>query len=499
MLARPGPIRPQEAQLPLFRNSLVHFAVLLGVALALRGYTFGDPNLFIDEAFYFAAGNAMHHGALPYVDVWDRKPFGLFLIYWAIAGISSEPAAYQIAATLFAAATAWVIARIVSLWADWPGALGAGIAYLFLLSAFQGFGGQAPVFYNLFIALAALLVARSAPELRQGKVPAGVALAMLSAGFAITVKTTALFEAVFLGLYTVWLLPAPQRLPRALPLALLGALPALLIAAGYALSGYWSIYWQAMTGANLSADRWEAYSAQIRLRLMLASLAPVLAVAAFGWLDLKDDRRRFVALWILAALIGLFAFPYFHRHYALPLLVPLCVASGAFLARKWVGPAAAAAVCLLAYRESPPIDFDHTARSRQAMEQLAAAIRSAGPDGPLLVYEGPPLLYTMTDKPFPSPLAFPAHLYHSIEKDVSHLSTLAEVERVIALRPEVVVMTKEPRDGPINAETHAVVLAYVRSSCRLVAEVEAPERLRSDHVLVWGQCRKAGRPAGPDA
>lgn len=78
---------------------------------------------------------------------------------------------------------------------------------------------------------------------------------------------------------------------------------------------------------------------------------------------------------------------------------------------------------------------------------------------------------------------------------MSHLSTLAEVHRVIALRPETVVMTKEPRDGPLNEETYAVVLTYVRSHCRLITQVEAPERLRSDHVQLWGDCRKAG----PDA
>ena len=208
-----------------FRNSLVHLLILIGAALALRSYTFGDPNLFIDEAFYFAAGNAMHQGALPYVDVWDRKPFGLFALYYLIAGISTAPIAYQLAAALFAALTAWIVGRIVALWSDWLGAVGAGIAYLFLLSAFQGFGGQTPVFYNLFIALAAWLVIRSAPALRSGKVPGAVPLAMLSAGIAITIKTTALFEAVFLGLYAVSALPRPQWLKQGFLWALIGAPP----------------------------------------------------------------------------------------------------------------------------------------------------------------------------------------------------------------------------------------------------------------------------------
>lgn len=474
----------------LIRTSPVHLVILLAIAFALRAYTFGDPNLFIDEAFYFAAGNAMHHGALPYVDVWDRKPFGLFALYWLIAGFSSSPAAYQIAATLFAALTAWMIGRIVRLWSAWPGALGAGIAYLFLLAPFQGFGGQAPVFYNLFIAIAAWLVIRSAPQLARGEAGHAIPLAMLSAGLAITIKTTALFEAAFLGLYALAMLPGSLRLRRGAAWALIGAAPTLAIMAGYALAGHWSEFWQAMTGANLSAERWDAYSAQIRFRLMLNALAPLLAVAAFGLLDLRGKGlARFVLLWIGAALVGLAAFPYFHMHYALPLLVPLCVATGAFLARKWIGPIALVALCVLEFSRSPAIDFAHTAQSRTAMERLATAIdRHDGGRG-LLVYEGPPFLYTLTSQPFPSALAFPAHLYHAIERDVSHLDTLAEIKRVIAKRPGAVVMTEEPRDGPLNEETFRVVDAYVRASCRLVAEVKAPERLRADQVQVWGDCR----------
>lgn len=226
---------------------------------------------------------------------------------------------------------------------------------------------------------------------------------------------------------------------------------------------------------------------------MFNALAPLLALAAFGVLELQGIARRFVLLWIGAALIGLAAFPYFHMHYALPLLVPLCVAAGAFLARKWIGPLALLALCALSFSRSPALDWDHTAHSKAAMEQLATAIRKHGGDRGLLVYEGPPFLYTLAEQPFPSPLAFPAHLYHAIEKDVSHLNTLDEVKRVIVTRPGVVVMTEEPRDGPLNEATYAVVDAYVRANCRLVGQLEAPERLRADQVLVWGDCTQNKR------
>ena len=64
--------------------------LFLLASLALRFSTFGDTNLFVDDVFYFLVGQRMHEGVLPYVDVWDRKPLGLFAIYWAIAAISTS-------------------------------------------------------------------------------------------------------------------------------------------------------------------------------------------------------------------------------------------------------------------------------------------------------------------------------------------------------------------------------------------------------------------------
>ena len=53
--------------------------VILALAFVLRAPTFGDPALHTDEEFYFYVGQQMLDGRLPYVDIWDRKPFGFFL------------------------------------------------------------------------------------------------------------------------------------------------------------------------------------------------------------------------------------------------------------------------------------------------------------------------------------------------------------------------------------------------------------------------------------
>jgi hypothetical protein len=489
------------------RATIIAFVVLLAVAILLRCDTFGDPNLHGDEVFYQTVGIAMHHGALPYVDVWDRKPFGLFALYYLIAALSAAPLAYQIVATLFAAGTAWAIAAIAATLrardvtdgeaADraeglWSGGLFAGICYLLWLAPMQGFGGQSPVFYNLFVALAVLLVLRALPRLREGRLPAGAALAMLLAGIGITIKTTALFEGLFLGLvctFALWRSSAPRgRVAEwLLLLAALGAAPSLAIAAAYGANGHWPEFWHAMVTSNI-AKQPDPRTALVRLGLVMAILTPFLVLAALGLRRMAPDGRRFTLLWLAAAFAGLCAVPNFYIHYAMPLLVPLSVAAAAFLAgrgRIWTAVIAAMA-CVVA----PPFDFAHTRASRAAMAELARTTRAHLGGGGLLTYEGPSQLYRLTGQPFASPLVFPTHFSHAIERDVSHLSTLGEMKRVLATRPGAVVVAEPIRNGPINEQTHQLVLEYVGRHCRLIKAIPVLERLSTNMLVVWGDCRR---------
>jgi hypothetical protein len=149
----------------------------------------------------------MWHGALPYVDIWDRKPILLFLIYAALRPLSPDGiVAYQIGALLFATATAFVIVLIAQRVANTGGALLAGMAYLLYLPVLGGAGGQTPVFYNLLMAIGALEV------IRAGEAPDAAGLwrhglrSMLWAGLAIQVKYTAAIDGVAFGLWLIVLL-----------------------------------------------------------------------------------------------------------------------------------------------------------------------------------------------------------------------------------------------------------------------------------------------------
>src|SRR3954469_11229646 len=127
------------------RIPLVLLSYLIA-ALALRWITFGNPLLHIDEQYYLLVGDRMLHGALPYVDIWDRKPIGLFAIFAAIRLLPGNGIiACQIVALLFATATAWLVQRAArQIGASPLGAFAAGAAYLIWLPLLSGRDAQSP-------------------------------------------------------------------------------------------------------------------------------------------------------------------------------------------------------------------------------------------------------------------------------------------------------------------------------------------------------------------
>jgi len=479
---------------PPLSNRLVFalLAVFLVVALILRASTFGNPNVLADDAFYFLVGQRMHDGLLPYVDVWDRKPFGLFAIYWAIAGVSRAVIAYQLAATAAAAMTALVIFRLVLEWTPRRSDLRAGIlaalAYLLTLGPLDGMSGQAPVFYNFAMALAAWLVWRAHAFGQHAR----LALAALLCGCALTVKQTTLFESAFLlgfGLWSLHRKGKPVIVP-AIGIGLLAAAPMLAIGAAYALLGHGPEFWRAMVTSNLvKAPLLPGELAHQAASLAVKTAIPV-ALALWG-LAAPNPARPFLSGWLIAALVGLLSVPHFFAHYALPCLVPLSAAAGLGFARVRGAAVAFVLVVLNAFTWYDPFDRAWNLKAIASTQALASAVVHHDHGRGLFVYDGPVLLYALTGRAFMSPLVFPHHLNQAIERNVSQFDTDAEVDRVLARHPGAVVTVLAPRNLPVNRHTWDAVQAYVAANCRRVALVPSYDHMVITPTAVYGDCRPA--------
>src|SRR5690606_19915311 len=116
---------------------------------------------------------------------------------------------------------------------------------------------------------------------------------------------------------------------------------------------------------------------------------------------------------------------------------------------------------------SSAFDFSRRAQSREAMAALVRDIRARDVSPRLFVFGGPVDLYRQLDNYPPTPLIYPLHLYFPAEDNVSHLDTAAEVRKVLAWRPSVVVFYHGANPASVNRRTGPLVTDYVARNCRL--------------------------------
>jgi hypothetical protein len=393
------------------------------------------------------------------VDIWDRKPFGLFALFAAIRELGGTGIIqYQIVATLFAAATAAIIALISLRVTGRRGATIAGIVYLLYILSSGGDGGQAPVFYNLMVAGAALIVL-TIQERRSFDISAtGLASSvMLLLGLAIQIKYTVIFEGAFFGL---WLLGLAWRgCVRPVRLAALAMLWCSI--ALFPTTCVWALYWhlgfadQFVFQNFLSVFVRSSQELDIAGRLFAIGIhiALPLAIAIWGMTVRVGDRaaQRFIGAWALAAIVAVLMFGTYHNHYALPLFAPLAAAGapvygdpGARL-RLWAFRPRASHVVMIIGLLLGIGTMIGTRMSRGTGDAAYAAARMVGstPNDCIFVFAGDPILYHLTNSCLPTAYVFPSLLSEKPDAPSLGRDQMTELRATMATRPRY-VFVREP-------------------------------------------------------
>jgi 4-amino-4-deoxy-L-arabinose transferase-like glycosyltransferase len=465
--------------------------VILITAFVIRCCQFGNPLIQVDENFYLLVGDRMlHGGALPYVDIWDRKPVGLFLLFAGIRLLGGDGIVqYQIVATLFAAGTALLIVRIAEPMAGLLAGVMAGIVYILLLGLLGGSGGQAPVFYNLFVAGAALatLIATTKPVVSAGEVRRLGCIAMVLVGIALQLKYTALFEGLFFG---VALLLASWKTSRRIDrLVVDGALwvaialaPTLAALTYYAWIGetpafVYANFLSIGARSNASADELLHRLAKAWKALHLPVFAVVLTLILKPWRAFPRGKATFcfVMAWLGAALAGYLVFGTYFTHYALPLTAPIA-AAGAPLFRYRRGRRRlgliAAAVMLVAGGTAYAAVIHKAHLRRGTQKEMAAVVAAIRPrlTNCLYVWNGEAILYHLTGSCLPTRHPFPGHLNLLREHGAIGVDQAQEVRRILSGKPSVIV-DESPIPKDFNFEAVAIVQAELARNYRPVAEV----------------------------
>ncbi|MFT3964743.1 MAG: hypothetical protein QM690_02525 [Sphingobium sp.] len=436
---------------PLARGCWTDAGIIALATVALRIWWVGNPHIHVDEEFYLLVGGRMLDGALPYIDIWDRKPFGLFLIYAVAALFGDGVAAYQLMAMLFTFGTAMLVYGMSRRFADRPTAILAAVAYGLLLNLFEGMGGQAPVFYNLFVTAAAAIAMSlflDRDGLSRGRLLLRGAALMLLMGIAIQIKYAAIGEAVFFGLFLQWLAWRRWGLGLAIGGGLLWAAmglgPSILIWLYYVWLGAGDIFVYANITSTLDRGsdplKW-VVGRFISIVRVLAIPAVIGLWGAFtrgpdGTKPVRTDIFRFAAFWNAAAWSSFLAFGTYFPHYALSLAAPTALLF-AFASGNWLKLRAAVVVIgALISLDTVRHDVGGGGGGKVITDTLAAM--GPSPNCPYM-YEGSPMLYHLGGYCLPSRYPFPYHLTIVREHDALGIDPDRELARILSRNPYYIV------------------------------------------------------------
>lgn len=482
------------------RGPLLAALLLLVFAVLIRSPDFGNPVIEIDEQFYALMGQRMvTDGALPYVDIWDRKPIGIFLPFALGRLLGEGVLPYQLIATAFAWLTAIGVSGCVRRIGGRPvTALASALLYLLWIELFGGRGGQAAVFFNLFMVWAMWLVLALpalAADHRRGAIVASGLLACLLAGCAIQMKYTPVIEGAFFGLAHIAFLRRAgaawsQLTIAALGWMLAGAAPTLVPMGWYAAIGHLDAFLYANVWSIFDRNGNPPLTTASKLLGIVAKTSPLWVAVIFALRGWDRPGRVLLIGWIVAAVIGFLSIGTFYLSYALSLIPPFVIAAAPLLDRK---PAWAAPLFLFAaglWVRDTYFFWD----DRHNIAAVARVMAAQSGKGCPYIFEGDPILYQIAGTCLPGPYIFPSHLWSTVETGAIGRDQLGEVRRILDARPPVIVVATAPKDV-WNRQVLALVRVRLARNYRVIARIP-----RQDYALmVFGRADARRPESGPQA
>lgn len=309
---------------------------------------------------------------------------------------------------------------------------------------------------------------------------------MLLCGLAMQVKPTAVFPGSFIGLMLLW--AAWRRgwtwrriFGAAASWMGLALLPTVLAVLYYAGHGYWqdwlfanveSIFHKTPDHAGAVegriSDIWSEFGRPF-------ALAAAVAVGQCLW---RRDRQTwmstlFLVGWLLSGIAAFAALSAAYPHYALIMAPMGCLLAGYAVRGNLAGWAVLAYFLNLSLNAMTLYEQRLRANAKVApqLQRMADAIAPHVDERHCLyVYHGPVILYTLTRACIPTRFAFPNHLSIRTEASGLGIDPAAEIRRIVASRPAVIVDGAFGFHQP-NVATQRLVRAAIARDYRPVATV----------------------------
>lgn len=480
-------------------EGLGFFALFAACSALLRLPHFGNPAPDFDEQLYHLIGSRMLDGYVPYVDLWDRKPIGLFLIYAFGALISGGSVyGYQVLAALSAGATGWLAFAISRRFAGYFASIVAGLLCLLAFPMYYGPVGQSEVFY-IPLTLLMLMLTLQAGEAQDDRRFLKLALlAMAVGGLSLQVKYTTVFVCMACGIPLTIMAWVRFRDPvRVFVLvaafAALGLLPTVMAALAYAAMGQldaflFANFFSILERGRPTGDATELWGRVILVKALLPGCAAAAGVALMLVRRGLDWRKLVVLGYSAAALLSYFALGSAYPYYFIPAATGINLVAVWFLNERWVGRIVAIlllAVAVWAGRIFP--QWHEAAQQKAVMKQLVKATEGhVSRRNCLYVFDGPTALYSLVETCMPTRFIYADHLNNALESGALGVDQTAELERVLADRPGVIVTAPSLLAAQENRTNRQIVDLYLEQHCSLIANVA----LSSRPVSAYGCARQ---------
>ncbi|MEE4349235.1 MAG: hypothetical protein V2J26_03310 [Pacificimonas sp.] len=454
----PAPPRARTADTWLARNTaLVASLCIVAFAFLFRLPDYGNLFVDFDEKLYLLVGDRMAQGELPFVDIWDRKPFGLFFLYFLIRLLGGEGfLEYQLVAAGFAGLTGVVIYHIARRFAGVLPSVGAACLYLVYMKLFYSAAGQAETFFNLFMAVAALFAFQALETTSVRRTLWLAAGAMLLCGVSLQVKYTVLPQCLLLGLFFLWRLwklnvALPRTVASGAVFVFLGLVPTILVGLFYLTVGHFEAFFHAnfvsiFERGALTGGLADFFKSYLMVCLFPPFLAAIVAVILrFQQGTLLEPKYALLLLWFAAGFAGFKMVGNIYIHYIVPATIPLVIILAPLFGRPRVGlPIFLGVFGFAVYVTHWWEAFDMAAERTAAVERMTELAAPYLQDSCLYVYDGPTSVYMTTKSCIPTVYVYPDHLNNDMEREALGIDTLAEVRRIMDAKPGVVMWADEP-------------------------------------------------------
>lgn len=425
----------------------------VGLGLILRFFSFFISVIDHDDSTYLVIAEALTAGQVYWVDIFDTKPVGIFLIYGffmkvlGLTGILS----FRILGTLFISTTSFFIFRLISLkTGHTKAAFFGGMSFLLMNSTFTFYGisPNTETYFTFFTALAAMWILMG-----QWKGRYFIGGLMLGIGFVI--KYVVLFDMVGLGLVVLLAVDAAidRRFVRVMWMAIGSILPFFGVAVWYWSTGHWdTFYFHSFEVSGRYPSGAAIWEYPLQLIDFLGRFFPVSFLA--GIFIYRKTYRTLgwnIHFWLLLTLISALIPGKFFGHYFIQSMIPLSLMLGLVLARegdfmksKWkslyqfkTGVIVLVLWALTAVIFQKLDYWDRPDRHKEVADYLKRKMKL---DDQLYMGNSSQIIYYLLGKRSPVPYVHPSLFWQSQHIEAMEIAVDPIIANLIALEPEYIIM-----------------------------------------------------------